>query len=417
MRKHNWKSATSPGRALTIALLSTLLMTQSAHAQPQFEVIYNFTGGRDGANPGSALTMSARGVLYGTTDGGGDGYGGVFELKPSGSGWILNPLYSFTGGTDGGMPFGALVIGPDGSLYGVTEFGGTSNVGVVYNLRPGPTVCKTALCGWNETVLYTFGGHSDGSYPEGRILFDRAGNMYGTTTDYLTGSNGTVWKLTPSGGGWSKTILYSFNGPLNDGRLPDSGVISDSTGNLYGTTAAGGSTDNGAVFQLMPSGSGWTENLLYSFQGGNDGDIVFAGLIFDPAGNLYGASSNDGSIGGGAVFEMTPSEGGWAFKPPLYGLPGIRGYEGGPRDSLTMDSTGNLYGTRVGNAAPNDYGSVFKLTFSGGSWTYTSLHDFTGGSGGGYPFGTVVLDSAGNIFGTASVGGTDGKGVVFEITP
>lgn len=424
MRKNNWKSATTSGWALATALLLAIAVTQSAHAQT-FNVIYNFTGGRDGANPGTAVTVSAGGVLYGTTTHGGDGYGGVFQLNRSGSSWILNPLYVFTGGIDGGVPDGALVIGPDRSLYGVTEFGGNSQncsagggyngCGVVYKLQPGPSVCRTSLCGWNEAVLYSFMGHSDGSYPEGRVLFDRAGNIYGTTTDYETGYYGTVWELTPSGGDWSKTILYSFNGPPNDGRLPNSGVISDNAGNLYGTTAEGGNTDNGAVFQLTPSGSGWTENLLYSFQGGNDGDLVYAGLIFDHSGNLYGASSNDGLESGGAAFELTPSGGGWTFHM-LTSIPGVPSYEGGPRDRFTMDSAGNLYGTR-GGIAPDDYGSVFKLTFSGGTWTYGSLHDFTGGSDGGYPGGTVVFDSAGNIFGTASVGGTNGKGVVFEITP
>lgn len=418
MRKRSWKWATSSGWALATMLALAVMVTLSTQAQT-FNVIHNFTGGRDGANPGTALTMSTGGVLYGTTYSGGEGYGGVFKLKPTGSGWIVNPLYVFTGGTDGGKPFGALVIGHDGNLYGVTEFGGTPtvNVGVVYKLQPSPTFCRTVICFWNETVLYTFGGHSDGSYPEGRVLFDQAGNIYGITNDYETGQDGTVWELTPSGGGWAKTILHTFAGPPTDGSLPTSGVITDSTGNLYGTTAAGGSTDNGTVFRLTPSGSGWAENLLYSFQGRNDGDIVFAGLIFDDqSGNLYGASSNDGSIGGGAAFELTPSGSGWTFNP-LCSFPGVRGYEGGPRDSLTMDSAGNLYGTRVGNAAPNDYGSVFKLTFVDGICSYHSLHDFTGRSDGGYPFGTVVLDSAGNIFGTASIGGANGMGVVFEITP
>ena len=430
MRKNNWKLATTSGCTLATLLLLAVTVTQSAPAQT-FTVLHNFTRGGDGANPGTALTMSRTGgVLYGTTTHGGDGYGGVFELKPSESGWILIPLYAFTGGADGGVPDGALVIGPDGSLYGVTEFGGNSQncsagggyngCGVVYKLQPGPTACKTAVCGWNETVLYTFMGHSDGSYPEGRVLFDQARNIYGTTTDYETGYDGTVWELTPSGGGWSKTILHSFGGPPNDGRFPNSGVISDSTGNLYGTTAEGGSTDNGAVFHLMNSGSGWTENLLYSFQNGTDGDLVYAGLIFDPTGDLFSASSNDGSIGGGAAFELTPSGGVWTFHM-LTSIPGVPSYEGGPRDSLTMDSAGNLYGTRIGNDAPDDYGSVFELTFP--DWTYKSLHNFTGGADGGYPDGTVVLDSAGNIFGTASIGGNlsdcggAGCGVVFEITP
>ena len=196
-----------------------------------------------------------------------------------------------------------------------------------------------------------------------------------------------------------------------DGANPSNGLILDSTGNLYSTTALGGSGAHGTVFELMSSGSGWTENILYNFTGGNDGSDLFAGLIFDGSGNLYGATSGAGTGGGGTVFELTPSTGSWTLNT-FYSFTG--GSRCGPLGSLFIQA-GSLYGiTNCGGA--NHLGSVFKLTPSGGGWTYTSLHDFTGGTDGKIPFGNVVFDADGNIYGTASAGGSHGVGVVWEIT-
>jgi uncharacterized repeat protein (TIGR03803 family) len=256
-------------------------------------------------------------------------------------------------------------------------------------------------------VLYQFTGGTDDAHPFAEVVFDKAGNLYGTT-------NFTVYELTPSQGGWTYSLLHSFTGG-NDGEGAAAGLIFDNTGNLYGETCCGGQYGQGVVFQLTPQGSGWQENVLYSFQGSNDGGGPYTGgLIFDGSGNLYGATTAAGSGGGGTAFELVPSNGSWTYIL-LYSFTGL----GGPWGSLVMDTAGNLYGTTYADGA-HQYGSVFKLTPSNGNWVYTPLYDFKGGTDGKWPQSNVVFDANGNLYGTASAGGTGcahGCGVVWEITP
>ena len=389
---------------------------------PYVVVLHNFTGGQDGANPYAGLTVDAGGNLYGTTGSGGIGWGTVFKLSRRGSGWIFSQLYRFRGPEDGYGPWARVVFGPDGSLYGTTTYGGQVNCnfpwgcGTIFNLKPPTSVSPNIFGGWTKTVLHTF-GNPDGTYPGGDLLFDQAGNIYGTTAEGGLNSYGTVYKLAPSDGGWTENILYSFTVGVG-GNYPIEGVIFDSVGNLYGTASQGGTYAAGTVFQLTPSGSGWTENVLYSFRDGNDGGYPQAGLIFDTAGNLYGTTFMGGTGNGGTAFELTPSDNGWTYTL-LYALPGLG--QGGPLGPLVMDADGNLYGTSYADPDPvNGNGSVFKLTPSVGGWTYTSLHDFTGGDDGAMPYGNVILDANGNLYGTASAGGAGdpvGFGVVWEITP
>ena len=260
-------------------------------------VIHSFTNGSDGGSPYAGLTMDKAGNLYGTASGGGSaGYGTVFRLSNKGSGWVFTPLYSFQGGNDGANPRARVIIGPDGALYGTTTAGGGSGCyqnlgcGTVFNLRPSPTACKTALCSWTETVLYRFTGGIDGATPEAEIVFDHSSNLYGTT--YAGGQigGGTVFELTPAGSGWTENVLYSFSG-FGDGLNPAAGVIFDPAGNFYGTTASGGQGGNGTVYELTPSGSGWTEKAIYTFQDGADGSDPQASLVVDAAGNLYGTDA------------------------------------------------------------------------------------------------------------------------------
>ena len=410
---------------LIFVFLFLTLTAQPAQGQ-SYRVIYNFTGGAGGNAPGG-LIMDAAGNLYGTTSNGGNpvcdsGCGIVFKLIHAGSGWVLSPLHTFTGAPDGAFP-GDVIFGPDGSLYGATGEGGIDSRGTVFSLSPPATACKTTLCSWTETVLHRF-TFSDGGGPTGRIVFDRVGNLYGTTMFGGDVGWGTVYELTPSHGDWTESVLYSFTGG-NDGSEPFSGVIFDQADNLYGTTGSGGEQHCccggcGVVFQLTPSASGWTEKVLYSFQEGSDGADPAGGLIFDPSGNLYGSTIAAGDGGGGTVFMLSPSIGNWTFTT-LYSF---IGYNPGPFDSLTMDAAGNLYGTTAGDGAYGN-GNVFKLTRSGSGWMYTSLYDFTGGSDGGRPVATVILAPNGNLYGTTQAGGREscidlnypGCGVIFEITP
>jgi uncharacterized repeat protein (TIGR03803 family) len=395
--------------ALAISIVFALMafITQSAQAQT-FTVLHDFTRGKDGASPQVGLSIDAAGDLFGTANSGGSaGFGTAFELERKGSGFAFKVLHAFSGGsvgsTDGGGPAARVVFGPNGTLYGSTTFGGNANAGVVYNLGPAARLAK-------ETILYSFTGSSDGSRPSGDLIFDQAGNIYGTTSSGGSTFNGVTFELTPSGGGFTQNVLYQFTGG-NDGASPVAGVISDGAGNLYGTASGGGAFGFGTVFELTGSGPSRTEQTLYSFQNGSDGATPNGGLIFDASGNLYGSTSSGGAGGGGTVFELIRSGGSFTFNL-LFSFTGT----GGPGANLIMDAAGNIYGTTTNDGAFGQ-GSVFKLTPSSGGYTLTSLHDFTGGVDGGRPFSNVIFDAAGNLYGTTLLGGADQAGVVFEITP
>jgi len=400
------------------------LTGQPAQAQT-FKVIYNFIGGAGGAHPYAGLTMDSAGNFYGTTFGDSFGVSGsVFHLSNYDSTWVLTPLYAFHGGSDGANPYAGLVIGNDGSLYGTTQEGGGSGCiygdgcGTVFSVGPPPRPRPSILSGWNETVIYRFtaGGWMQGLVVAvGSLVFDHEGNLYGTSPTGGNGGYGFVYKLTPSNGGWTESEIYSFTG--GDGADPYSGVIFDASGNLYGTTSGGGARGAGTVFQLSPSGSGWTETTLYNFQGGGyEGAYPFGGVTFDHSGNLYGTTTGWGVWGGGTVFELSPVGGGWTFT--LLHSFADRAWAYAPP---TVDAAGNVYGTTWHTGTYND-GMVYKLTPSATGWTFSSLHDFTGGSDGAWPISDVIWDASGNLYGTATSGGAYclpslGCGVVWEITP
>ena len=405
---------------IIVFALTWLGVTMPAQAQT-YQVIYNFTGGHDGAYPYTGLTIDAYGNIYGTAfSGGAGGYGTVFSLDNQGSSWILSPLYSFAGGSDGEGPLARLVVGPDGLLYGTTSAGGAGpcsdsngnqGCGTIYTLRPPAKAPASVIVNWTSNALYRFSG-TDGAYPQGDLTFDQAGNIYGTTINGGSAGWGTVYSLTRSNGGWTQSVLYNVRND-GDGQYAWGGVAFDATGNLYGVFAQNGPDGFGAVYKLARSGSGWVESTVHGFTfHGNDGASPQGGLISDAAGNLYGTTVHD-ATGGGTVFELTQSGGNWTYNF-LYGLTG--GIDLGPYDKLAMDASGNLYGTTFADGQYG-YGSVFKLTRSGGGWTYTSLHDFTGGSDGSHPMCRLAFDASGNIYGTASDGGTHQDGVIFQITP
>lgn len=407
--------------APALAILLWLTILAPCVAQAQFSVIHTFSGS-DGRYPYAGLTIDRRGNLYGTTEyGGAADRGVVFELTSAASGWTLTPLYSFQAGNDGGYPYAGVALGPDGALYGTTTGGGGSGCGygcgTIYRLTPPASACKTALCPWNETVLYRFTGGADGQYPCAGVVFDQAGNLYGTAIQGGTAGDGVVYELAHTQGGWTQSVLYSFVGG-NDGSSPYSGVTFDTAGNLYGTTIGGGPSGEGTLYELTSSGSGWIETVLHSFTGGTDGGTPYGGVIFDSSGNLYGTASTGGSLpAGGTAFELSPAGGNWTFAV-IYDFTQTNDGGEDPHDGFIMDSSGNLYANAdAGGLPPENNGAVFELTSSNGSWTYTSFHNFTGGNDGLDPFGPLVFDASGNLYGTARYAGANDDGVVFEVTP
>ena len=392
--------------ATGLAVMFAIAVIPAAQAQ-KYAVIHNFTGGKDGALPRSTLILDRAGNLYGTA-------GPVFKMTRAGSGWIYTPLFIFPGGYYGSSSGAAPVFGPDGGLYGTTDNGGDLQCsdgegfgcGTVFNLKPPPTRPASFLSPWKETVLHAFAGRpSDGEIPwTGALIFDQAGNIYGTTEFGGNAGNwGTVYKLTPYAGGWTEAVLYNLGYGTNG---PYSGVVMDSAGNLYGTTG-----DGTVIFELSPGAGGWSFTDLHDFTGGkNDGGLAYGGLVFDSQGNLFGATTTGGTHSGGVVYELTPYNGTWQYQI-IYNLPS----GGGPFDSLTVDAAGNLYG--AAHEGGNDSaGMIFKLSQSNGSWTLTDLHDFSFNTEW-FPEGGVTLDADGNLFGTATDGGGYGWGVIWEITP
>ena len=390
-----------------LAIFTTILFMTSTGAA-QEKVLHVFLDDLvDGTTPQAGLIFDAAGNLYGTTAGGGpSGRGTVFELSPGAGGtWTEKVLWSFGNGTDGAQPYAGLIFDPAGNLYGTTDLGGAFGYGTVFELSPG------AGGTWTEKVLHSFNNDgTDGIEPLAPLIFDAAGNLYGTT--YQGGaynSYGTVFELSPAGGGtWTEKVLHSFGSGM-DGEISYGGLIFDAAGNLYGTTAYGGTNDLGTVFELTPAAGGtWTEKVLHSFGSGTDGTYPWAGLIFDAAGNLYGTTSGGGTAGG-TLFELTPAGGGTWTEQVLHnfgnGTDGVT-----PQASLIFDGAGNLYGTTNGGGSYGG-GTVFRFNAHG----ETLLYSFSGEDGNN-PYAGLILDVAGNLYGTTTGGGSDGEGVAFEIT-
>ena len=380
-----------------------------------------------------SLAMDAAGNLYGTTGGGGTrdcfgaGCGVVWKLAPNPKGsWTVNLLHQFTGG-DGDGPRAGLVFDAAGNLYGTAQIGGSGTYcfggcGVVFKLAPNPDGT------WTESVLHSFTG-PDGAQPFAGLIFDAAGNLYGTTRYGGNQEEGAVFKLAPtSDGTWTESVLHSFTGP--DGAQPFAGLIFDAAGNLYGTTNYGGPAGCtgetgemcGVVFKLAPKPDGtWTESVLHSFTTlGADGAGPQGGLSFDAAGNLYGTTVQGGSAacadGCGVVFKLAPTADGTWMESVLHRFTG--GADGGaPEAGLIFDAAGNLYGTTFqggSTACSGGCGVVFKLTPTAGGYKETVLRTFLGLAKN--PSAPVIFDPRGNLYGTTSTG-TSNYGVVFEITP
>lgn len=386
-----------------------------------FTVLHSFTGGRDGASPGSGLAIDRGGNLYGNTYSGGNGYGVVFKLTHKSGGWVMSPLYTFAGGSDGAHPiYAQLSIAPDGSLYGTTYLGGgvgtcgSDGCGTVFKLRPSSTIPHSVIAPWQETILYRFTNTPDGARPLTSASFGNSGSLFlGTQLGGQFG-DGAIVELTPSGTGWTETVVHSLQ--LSEGADPIGGLTFDAAGNIFGAAEAGGFCC-GTVFELTPSGGGWTETTLHAFNG-TDGNTTTGPLLLDRSGNLIGATVSGGSLSFGTIYELSPSLGGWTFQT-LLSLPPDE-VVGGPFGGLIQDSSGNVYGTTVYEGAFGK-GSVFRLSFVNGNWVYTDLYNFTGGGDGEQPLGPLVMDGSGNLYGVAFAGASSacqgGCGTVWQLTP
>jgi uncharacterized repeat protein (TIGR03803 family) len=379
----------------------------AALAQAQtFKLLHSFSNGGDGGSPTAGITFDAAGNIYGTASTGGDNNAGtVFEMKRNGDGWTLNTLHTFEPNQgDGSTPLGGVSFGPGGAMFGTTANGGTGclgGCGAVYSVRAPQTFCHTGVCPWVEGVAWGFHGYpSDGIQPwYENLVFDSLGNIYGTTCGGGPVNYGIVFELTPSGNGWAEEILHRFTGA--DGSCPQSGVVFDSAGNLYGTTASGGTDNEGVLYELSPSGSGrWTQTILHNFTLQQNEEAPVGSVTPDIYGNFYGMTVS------GEVYELTPSGNSWDFTA-IYHLAKAGGY-----GALAIDAAGNLYGQQF-EGGQYGVGAVFKLSPNNGNWTYTDLHDFTIVNGGAFPDGWVTLDAQGNLYGTTSQGGMHSQGCGF----
>jgi uncharacterized repeat protein (TIGR03803 family) len=408
----------SIGTTVVLAIFtSTLFMTVTRATAQEENVLHSF-GPYQGSTPAANLIFDSAGNLYGTTSAGGIGSGGtVFELMPIvGGGWTEKVLHNFNrNGTDGYYPYASLIFDTAGNLYGTTVSGGAYNWGLVFELTP------TAGGGWIEKALHSFNNNgTDGNNPYSALIFDPAGNLYGTTLNGGAYNLGTVFELSPRAGGhWTEKILHNFANGIG-GSGPYAALIMDAGGNLYGATPNGGAYSGGTVFELTPEGGGWKERVLHAFGNGTDGAFPDAGVIFDADGNLYGTTVQGGTNANyyGTVFELTPAAGGLWTETALHNF-NQNGTDGQlPAASLIFDAAGNLYSTTVRGGAYQE-GTIFELTpVVGGSWTETILYNFNNVDRNAFnPQTALIFDAAGNLYGTTAYGGIYAYGTVFEITP
>ena len=408
-------------KALVVTAV-TLILVASAWASSE-TVLYNFcaqTSCVDGETPYGSLVADGSGNLYGTTyQGGAHSFGEVFELVNSNGTWSENVIYSFlgAGSNDGAYPFAGLVIDTAGNLYGTTYQGGASSQGTVFKLsKSGST--------WTETVLHTFDDISgdDGYYPYGNLVFDAAGNLYGTTVYGGKFGGGTVFQLKASNGKYTYKLIHAFTTSSSSAYYPYAGLVVDSkNGYLYGTTYYGGVVWNaGAVYQLREVSGVWIFSVIYNLLGDSLGQYTESALAVDATGNLYGTTYQGADLNLGGVFKLTLGSNNKFTEKIIYSFKGYAKKDGAyPYYSgVTMDSAGNLYGTTYqgGSSAANNlnYGTVYKLT--AGTYKESVLWSFGTSGDGYYPYHGVIVVN-GKLYGTTNNGGSHGGGIVYEVTP
>ena len=400
---------------LAALVVVSLMLTSAAWAASE-RVIFSF-GDTNGEYPDSDLVLDAAGNIYATTvSGGAHDSGAVVMLSPSPEGWTETVLYSFRGASDGSEPYGGVTLDSAGNLYGTTVAGGTGGVcdggcGVAFKLtrRHGA---------WFETVIHNFTGGTDGTGPGAGLTIDARGNLYGMTPTGGAAGFGVIYKLTPAAGAWNETIIHTFTGGADGGGGSPGRLLLDRAGNFWGVATAGGPQGSGTAFELSPAGSAsWTFKILYAFQGQPDAGFPYGALISDASGNLYGTSYYDGANDLGSVFRLSLVNGVWT-ESVLYSFKG--GEDGSsPISNLVSDAAGNLYGTTSeGGASACGCGVIFKMApGAGGQWTESVVYRFQGSPDAAFPYNGLVSAGGGVFFGTTVHGGDDDDGSIFRFKP
>ena len=367
-----------------------------------------------GIYPYGAVTFDTSGNIYASasTGGGalGQDQGTVFVLQPNAnSGWVQSTLFAFKAPKlEGGVPKSNVVLDMGGNLYGTTAAGGLTKNGTVYKLTP------TSQGQWTESLLHAFNG-DDGDTPND-LTIDGQNDLYGTTQGGGSLSNGVVFEIAADTGAYS--VLYNFGLGNNDGKGPSGKLFQDSTGNLYGTTEAGGKYGYGVVFKLSPAGSGWNETIVYNFGVGlTDAKIPVGGVVMNGSGDIYGTTCYGGSELHGTVFVLSLSDEVWT-EQIIHNFGVSEGDGHCPLGAPLLDDSGNIFGTTISGGAKNQ-GTVFELSPSvgGGQWTGKILHNFNGGSDGAGPSSGLAVDGLENLYGTTTSGGKNNGGIVYQITP
>lgn len=427
----------SGSRALPISGSDTVVDDRAVQPAVASHVLHSFGGGIDGRTPAAGLILDSAGALYGTTFNGGSkrcggsGCGTVFKLTRSSTGYKETILYAFQGSPDGQGPTAGLTMDGSGAVYGTTYVGGNGGsvcdryggCGTVFKLTPSGS-------GYHESVLYSFEHGADGAYPAAKVIIGTDGALYGTAEENGTYGGGTVFKLETSG---KFQVIYAFHGG-SDGGTPVSGLLQGPKGMLYGTTSGGGQYACGSglkcgiVFRLKPSKRGYTESVLYNFRGGTtDGQFPESDLIADEQGALYGTTFSGGSgscnlanpPGCGTVFKLTPSGSGYQESLLYNFLGGADGQYPGQGTLTPGNVAGLFYGaTQLGGnqACSNGCGTVFEVRLSGGKYAEKVLYSFGGGPSGATPNGALTIGKKGQLFGTTSAGGTKSLGTAFRLT-